>query len=303
VIRTENLTKQFGSTIAVKDVSFEVEENKVTGFLGPNGSGKSTTMRLMLGLDKGRGVTYFDDKLLSDYPNPTDVVGILLDMKAFHPTRTARSHLRVLAAASGLSSNAVDEALDLVGIREVANKQPRTFSLGMSQRLGLAAAILAKPKYLLLDEPANGLDPEGMAWLRNFVKNYATEDRAVLVSSHLLDEISKMAENIVVIGRGKLIAATTMKSLIDDQISQTFIRVKQPKKLEAALNKSGVSFIEEGDGYIIHELPSRQIGELAHKHSLTIYELTPRTMSLENVFLNMTSGAQQFRAGSKEESQ
>lgn len=302
MISTENLTKRFGGTVAVSDVSFDVEENKVTGFLGPNGSGKSTTMRLMLGLDKGEGDTYFDNKLLSDYANPAEVVGILLDMKAFHPTRTARNHLKVLAAASGLSSKSVDEALDLVGIREVANKQPGTFSLGMSQRLGLAAAILAKPKYLLLDEPANGLDPEGMAWLRTFVKNYATENRAVLVSSHLLDEISKMAENILVIGKGKLIAATTMNSLLSDQVSQTFVKVKQPKKLEAALSKMNASYTKENDGYLIHELASRQIGELAHKQNITVYELTPKTMSLENVFLNMTSDAQQFRAGGTKES-
>lgn len=168
MIKARNLSKKYRKKVAVSDLSFEVETGKVTGFLGPNGAGKSTTMRLMLGLDNGSGSTTYDGKKLSDYPNPSQVVGILLEAKAFHPTRTARNHLKVLAAEGDIPYSRVDEVLDIVGLKDVAKDKPGKFSLGMSQRLGIAAAILGQPKYLILDEPANGLDPEGIAWLRQF---------------------------------------------------------------------------------------------------------------------------------------
>ena len=213
MIKSENLHKIYRKKTAVDNISFEVLTGKVTGFLGPNGAGKSTTMRLMLGLDNGGGRTTFDGKSLHQYAQPSKVVGILLEAKAFHPTRTARNHLRVLAAAGGVPSRRVDEVLDMVGLREVAKKKPGKFSLGMSQRLGIAAAILGQPKYLILDEPANGLDPEGVAWLRRFLKDYAAQGNAVFVSSHLLSEMQVMADNVVVIGKGKLIADTSIKEL------------------------------------------------------------------------------------------
>ncbi|HEX5447881.1 MAG TPA: ATP-binding cassette domain-containing protein, partial [Candidatus Saccharimonadales bacterium] len=175
MIQAKNLTKKFRNKTAVNSLSFQVATGKVTGFLGPNGAGKSTTMRLMLGLDNGRGHTTYDDKLLHTYQNPSKVVGILLEAKAFHPTRTARRHLGVMAAAGGIPKTRIDEVLDIVGLRSEANSKPGKFSLGMSQRLGIAAAILGEPKYLILDEPANGLDPEGIAWLRKFLRDYASK--------------------------------------------------------------------------------------------------------------------------------
>ncbi len=214
MIKAQNLRKRYRKKVAVDDISFNVETGKVTGFLGPNGAGKSTTMRLMLGLDNGAGRTTFDGKRLHEYARPSQVVGILLEAKAFHPTRTARNHLRILAAASGVADARVDEVLDIVGLRDVAKKRPGKFSLGMSQRLGIAAALLGQPKYLILDEPANGLDPEGIAWLRQFLKEYADKGNAVFVSSHLLSEMSLMADNVIVIGKGKLIASTSIGDML-----------------------------------------------------------------------------------------
>src|ERR1700691_2824774 len=213
MINASHLSKRYRKTAAVDDLSFEVETGKVTGFLGPNGAGKSTTMRLMLGLDSGKGTTTYDNKMLHEYSEPSKMVGILLEAKAFHPTRTARNHLKVLATEGNIPMSRVDEVLDMVGLSTAAKKGPGKFSLGMSQRLGMAAALLASPKYLLLDEPANGLDPEGIVWLREFLKSYADDGNAVFVSSHLLDEMSHMADNVVVIGKGKLIASTSIKSL------------------------------------------------------------------------------------------
>src|SRR6267154_376632 len=228
MITVEHLSKHYKKKIAVDDLSFRVETGKVTGFLGPNGAGKSTTMRLMLGLDNGDGKTTFDGKRLHEYGQPSRVVGILLEAKAFHPTRTARQHLRILADAGGINLKRVDEVLDEVGLTDVAKKGPGKFSLGMSQRLGIAAAILGKPKYLILDEPANGLDPEGIAWLREFLKAYADRGNGVFVSSHLLSEMALMADNVVVIGKGKLIADTSMDALLSDNGNSSIV-VRSPK--------------------------------------------------------------------------
>ncbi|MGH7237318.1 MAG: ATP-binding cassette domain-containing protein, partial [Candidatus Saccharimonadales bacterium] len=189
MIKAKHLSKRYKKKLAVDDLSFDVEIGKVTGFLGPNGAGKSTTMRLMVGLDNGRGQTTFDGKKLQGHARPSQVVGILLEAKACHPTRTARNHLKVLATEGGVSFKRVDEVLDIVGLKEVAKQKPGKFSLGMAQRLGIAAALLGEPKYLILDEPANGLDPEGVAWLRNFLSEYADAGNAVFVSSHLLSEM------------------------------------------------------------------------------------------------------------------
>jgi ABC-2 type transport system ATP-binding protein len=233
VIKASHLNKKYRKKIAVDDLSFEVDDGKVTGFLGPNGAGKSTTMRLMLGLDNGKGNTTFDGKKLHEYSEPSKIVGILLEAKAFHPTRSARNHLKILAAAGNIPSKRVDEVLEIVGLSDVAKKGPGKFSLGMSQRLGIAAAILGKPKYLILDEPANGLDPEGIAWLRDFLKKYADDGNAVLVSSHLLSEMSLMADNIVVIGKGKLIIDTSMPELLSgSKASTVFVRSNKLTDLE-----------------------------------------------------------------------
>lgn len=298
MIKAEHLSKAYRKKVAVDDVSFEVETGKVTGFLGPNGAGKSTTMRLMLGLDNGRGTTTFDGKRLSDYPRPSTVVGSLLEAKAFHPTRTARNHLRVLAAAGGIADSRVEEVLTLVGLREVAGKRPGKFSLGMSQRLGIAAAIMGEPKYLLLDEPANGLDPEGIAWLREFLKAYADRGNAVFVSSHLLSEMALMADNIVVIGKGKLIASTSVEQLVSGSgHTSVYVRVakKDTTKLQTALRKQLLKFEASGDGLVVQVPKTDEVGSLAFQAGLAVMELSRQQASLEEAFLQLTGDAEEYK--------
>lgn len=280
----------------MNSLSFQVETGKVTGFLGPNGAGKSTTMRLMLGLDNGQGSTTFDGKKLHDYQNPSRVVGILLEAKAFHPTRTARSHLKVLAAEGGIAAQRVDEVLDIVGLKDVAKEKPGKFSLGMSQRLGIAAAILGEPKYLILDEPGNGLDPEGIAWLREFLRDYAKEGRGVFVSSHLLSEMSQLADNAVVIGRGKLIADTTMDKLIAGAGSAVFVRASNISAMEGALSKAGLTYEKSGKGLMVSAAKTDEIGRLAHESKITVLELSSHAASLEQAFLELTEGAAEYEA-------
>jgi ABC-2 type transport system ATP-binding protein len=294
VIKAKNLSKSYrtGSFSktkkkAVDSLSFEVETGKVTGFLGPNGAGKSTTMRLMLGLDNGKGGTTYDGKSLKSYSNPSKVVGILLEAKAFHPTRTAQKR--------------VDEVLDIVGLKDVAKSKPGKFSLGMSQRLGIAAAILGEPKYLILDEPANGLDPEGIAWLRNFIRDYSRDGRGVLVSSHLLSEMSQMVDNVVVIGKGKLIADTSIAKLVAGAGSSVFVRVSSSSKLVKALNDAKLKFEKSDKGLTISGVKTDYIGQLAHAAGLTVLELSQHSASLETAFLELTEGSEEFQSrGAKE---
>lgn len=301
MIKASHLSKRYRKKVAVDNISFEVETGKVTGFLGPNGAGKSTTMRLMLGLDNGPGTTTFDGKRLSEYDEPSRAIGILLEAKAFHPTRSARNHLKILADAGNIPLSRVDEVLDIVGLSDVAKKKPGKFSLGMSQRLGIAAAILGEPKYLLLDEPANGLDPEGIAWLREFLKNYADGGNAVFVSSHLLSEMSQMADNIVVIGKGKLIADTSMKSLISTSAhSGVFVRAKNIKKLQDALSAAKISYTKQGDGLKIDGHTSDKIGKLAFDAGVPVLELANNAASLEEAFLELTADSQEYRAHSED---
>lgn len=296
MIHATNLSKKYRKKVAVDGISFEVETGKVTGFLGPNGAGKSTTMRLMLGLDNGKGVTTFGGKQLHEYTKPSQVVGILLEAKAFHPTRSARNHLKVLAAAGDIDEKRVDEVLNIVGLSEVAKKKPGKFSLGMSQRLGIAAALLGKPKYLLLDEPANGLDPEGIAWLRQFIKDYADEGNAVFVSSHLLSEMSLMADNIVVIGKGKLIASTSMKELLSGSThSRVFVRTTDVAKLEQALKAAKLEVSHTDGGLSLAGASTDEIGKLAFSAGLPVLELSSRSASLEEAFLELTGDVQEYK--------
>ena len=295
MIQAENLGKRYRRKVAVEDLSFKVETGKVTGFLGPNGAGKSTTMRLMLDLDNGTGHTLFDGKALSKYGRPSQIVGILLEAKAFHPTRSARQHLRILADAGGIDLKRVEEVLDEVGLTEVAKKGPGKFSLGMSQRLGIAAALLGKPKYLMLDEPANGLDPEGIAWLREFLKAYADKGNGVFVSSHLLSEMALMADNVVVIGKGKLIADTSMGDLIKSNgHSGVFVRSPKLSQLERALAGQKAVIIKESGGLKVSGMTSDEIGRTAFESGIPIYELAPQTASLEEAFLELTAGSEEF---------
>jgi ABC-2 type transport system ATP-binding protein len=296
VIKATNLSKKYRKKIAVEDISLTVETGKVTGFLGPNGAGKSTTMRLMLGLDNGGGNTTFDDKRLHQYDRPAQVVGILLEAKAFHPTRSARNHLRILAAAGSVPDARVDEVLDIVGLKEVAKKKPGKFSLGMSQRLGIAAAILGKPKYLMLDEPANGLDPEGIAWLRQFIKDYADAGNAVFVSSHLLSEMSQMADNIIVIGKGKMIADTTISKIISGSShSSVFVRAHSLHKLEHLLNEKSWTYQAADGGLKVNGVKTDEIGELAFHAGIPVLELSKQAASLEEAFLELTADSQEYQ--------
>ncbi|MDB5181386.1 MAG: export transporter ATP-binding protein [Candidatus Saccharibacteria bacterium] len=300
MIEAKGLTKRYRKKTAVEDISFQVETGKVTGFLGPNGAGKSTTMRLMLGLDTGKGSTTYDGKPLHAYTQPSKVVGILLEAKAFHPTRSARNHLKILASAGGIGDARVDEVLDIVGLRDVAKKGPGKFSLGMSQRLGIAAAILGEPKYLLLDEPANGLDPEGIAWLRQFLKDYADKGNAVFVSSHLLSEMAHMADNVVVIGKGKLIASTSVSSLLaGNGHSSIFVRATSLPVLEKALDKRLMAYQRVDGGLKVEGVKTDDVGKLAYEAGVTILELSRHEVSLEEAFLDLTADAQEYKTQEK----
>ncbi len=298
MIECSHLSKRYKKHVAVDDISFTVETGKVTGFLGPNGAGKSTAMRLMLGLDSGSGKTLFDGKLLREHAQPAGVAGILLEAKAYHPTRTARNHLRVLASAGNIPDQRVDEVLEIVGLSDVARKKPGKFSLGMSQRLGIAAALLGSPKYLLLDEPANGLDPEGIHWLRQFLKDYADAGNAVFVSSHLLSEMSQMADNLVVIGKGKLITSGTVSEIVNAASGKgVFVRSSKIPQLTKELKRS-FDVVEKDEGLIVSNATSDEVGMVAFKHGLPILELSNKVVSLEEAFLEITADSQEYRGSS-----
>ena len=294
-VQCEQLTKDFGKYRAVNALSFTLDAGEVTGFLGPNGSGKSTTMRLMLGLDSGGGRTLYDGKPLWAYDHPARVVGAHLDAKFFHPNRTARDHLRMLAAASGVSRARVDEVIEVVGLQTVATKRPRGFSLGMGQRLGLAGALLSKPDVLMLDEPANGLDPQSIAWLRDFVKNYAATGKVVFVSSHLLSEMELLAAHLVVIGKGTLIADEPLSRFVERSTrNDIFVRTPNPQGLIQALQSSGMSAIPSGTGLAVAAGSTDQVGAVAFAHGIEIHELLARRASLEEAFLELTSSTQEY---------
>ncbi len=299
MIEARGLTKKFGNHKAVDNLSFTVQPGVVTGFLGPNGAGKSTTMRLMLDLDRGSGTTTFDGKKFRDLVRPMSVVGVLLEAKAFHPTRTARNHLRMLAAPNRISDKRVDEVLELVGLTSVANKKPKSFSLGMGQRLGLAAALLGEPDIILLDEPANGLDPQGITWLRDLLKAYAQQGKTVFASSHLLNEMALLADHLVVIGKGQLLADLPMAEFVS-QSSHTSVIVRTPQyqRLSELLVSRGVQVVEEPYGRLsLTGIEQDQVGDLAFAEGMVVHELTTRTATLEEAFLEATAGAQEFQGG------
>jgi ABC-2 type transport system ATP-binding protein len=298
MIEARGLTKRYGSTTAVNDLSFRVESGRVTGFLGPNGAGKSTTMRMVLGLDRAdTGQVRIDAKRLVDFPRPMRSVGALLDAGYLHPTRKARDHLWALAASNGLPRRRVDHVLGMVGLTDVAGKRVGAFSLGMKQRLGLAASMLGDPQTLVYDEPANGLDPEGILWMRNFLKGLADEGRTVFVSSHLLSEMALIADDLVVIGKGELIFEGAVNTFVDTT-ARKWVTVRSPQlqELGDALHRAGHQVVAAGPGAIDVVGPTAaEIGELASSLGATLHELSPRTASLEDVFLQVTAGAQQYR--------
>ncbi|GAB17629.1 putative ABC transporter ATP-binding protein [Gordonia effusa NBRC 100432] len=302
MISVENLTKVYGNTVAVDHVSFDVRPGVVTGFLGPNGAGKTTTMRMMLGLDRPTdGRVTFDGQPYTKFTTPLRHVGALLDAKWVHPNRSARSHLRWLAASNGIDRGRVDQVLDMVGLSDVAGKRAGGFSLGMSQRLGLAAALIGDPAVLLFDEPVNGLDPEGIVWIRNFMKQLAAQGRTVLVSSHLLTEMSLTADHVVVIGRGRIIANCTIGEFTSSARQTVRVRSPQLQQLGDTLVRGGIAVRPDNtaDGtpaIVIDGASTEQVGELAAQHAITLHELSAVTASLEDVFMAMTADAVQYRA-------
>ncbi|AYG80397.1 putative ABC transporter ATP-binding protein YxlF [Streptomyces hundungensis] len=304
MIEAVGLTKRYGAKTAVHNLSFQVRPGMVTGFLGPNGSGKSTTMRMILGLDQPTaGHVTIGGHPFRELPNAPRQVGALLDAKAVHGGRSARNHLLSLAQLSGIPARRVDEVLGVVGLQEVAKQRSKGFSLGMGQRLGIAAALLGDPQVLLFDEPVNGLDPEGILWVRNLMKQLAAEGRTVFVSSHLMSEMALTADHLIVIGRGQLLADMRIADFISHN-SADFARVRTPgtdpaqrEKLTAVLTEAGGQVMSEPDGALrVLGLPLPRISDVAHEADVRLWELSPHQASLEEAYMRMTQGAVDYRS-------
>jgi ABC-2 type transport system ATP-binding protein len=298
-IEARHLTKRYGSTLAVDDLSFDVNPGIVTGFIGPNGSGKTTTMRLMLGLaGPTSGEVTVGGKLYRDLPAPLREVGALLDAKAVHPSRTAYHHLLALAQSNAIPAVRVDEVLGLVGMEGVAGKRVGSFSLGMGQRLGIAGALLGDPPVLMFDEPLNGLDPEGIVWIRQLMQHLAGEGRTVFVSSHLMNEMAVTADHLIVIGQGKLLRDEGMSQFIESS-SQHWVLVRSPQlvELSSRLTAAGAIVKSGTEGSIeVAGIDSSGIGDLASAHGLTLHELATQRASLEDAFMDLTHDSVEYRA-------
>ncbi len=298
MIEVDQLTKRYGATLAVDDLSFTIAPGTVTGFLGPNGAGKSTTMRMIAGLDQpSSGSVLVNGKRYADAAAPMAELGTLLEAKAVHPGRSARNHLLALAVTNGVGEGRVDEVIDLVGLREVARKRVGSFSLGMGQRLGVAQALLGDPRTVILDEPVNGLDPEGVRWIRTLLKGLAAEGRTVLISSHLMSEMAVTADHLIVVGRGRLIADTTVEALLA-QASGGVVTVRTPDAdpLHRLLVEAGVTVSSPVPGHLdIRGLTAEQIGDLAWEHRLRVHQLTTQQATLEEAFMQMTQDAVEYR--------
>jgi ABC-2 type transport system ATP-binding protein len=300
VIEVRGLSKRFGNVVAVDDLSFDVRPGTVTGFLGPNGSGKSTTMRMIMGLDlPASGSVTVLGRRYHDLPWPLREVGGLLEARAIHPGRSARAHLLTLARSNAIDRPRVDEMLDLVGLSAVSGKRVGTFSLGMGQRLGIAAALLGDPGVLLFDEPVNGLDPEGIRWVRTLCKKLAGEGRTVFVSSHLMAEMALTADHLVVIGKGRLIAETTVADFVARSSHKSVkVRTPAPHQLSEALTNAGGTVIADPDGSLtVTGMSASEVGDQAASIGVAVHELTP-VASLEDAFMELTDEAVEFRGGS-----
>jgi ABC-2 type transport system ATP-binding protein len=302
MITVENVTKRYGDKVAVDDLTFAVKPGIVTGFLGPNGAGKSTTMRLILGLDAPTsGTVTLDGRKYADLPAPLHEVGALLEARAIHTGRSAYNHLLALAQTHGIGRARVDEVIDLVGIQTVARKRVGGFSLGMGQRLGVAAALLGDPRVLILDEPANGLDPEGILWIRTLLKRLAKEGRTVFLSSHLMSEMAQTAEHLVVIGRGRLIADTSVDDFVHRASTGAAVRVvsEQATALRDALARHDAR-VDSVERRVleVHGLTGEQIGEIALAEQVVLAELTPLQASLEQAFMQLTGETVEYHATS-----
>ncbi|PFG38801.1 ABC-2 type transport system ATP-binding protein [Georgenia soli] len=299
MIEAHDLTKRYGSKTAVDHLSFTIQPGTVTGFLGPNGAGKSTTMRMIVGLDRPTsGTVTVNGRPYAQHRSPLKEVGVLLDAKAVHPGRSARSHLRTMAATHGISSRRVDEVIEMTGLSAVAGKRVGGFSLGMGQRLGIASAMLGDPRTLILDEPVNGLDPEGVKWVRTLVRYLASEGRTVFLSSHLMSEMAQTADQLLVIGRGKIITAGPVQDVIDS-VTGTAVRVRSPQATDLAerLRASGASVTSSEAGVLeLHGVSAEQVGETAAANGIVLHELTPQRASLEEAYMNLTQDAVEYRS-------
>jgi ABC-2 type transport system ATP-binding protein len=297
VIEVKGVTKRYKDTVAVDDLSFEVRPGQVTGFLGPNGSGKSTTMRMIMGLDApDAGAARINGRTYGNLPIPLREVGALLEAKAIHPGRSAYNHLWYLARSNDIPRSRIDSVLEMVGLTDVATKRAGKFSLGMGQRLGIAAALLGDPEVLLFDEPINGLDPEGILWVRNLLKRLASEGRTVFVSSHLMSEMALTADHLVVIGRGHLISTGTVPDFITQSTSQ-FVRVRSPRSSELSrlLMGENVQVTSEDDGALsVSGMSAVNIGELAGASGIYLHELSPQMASLEDAFMELTRDSVEY---------
>ncbi|MFE5503055.1 ABC transporter ATP-binding protein [Amycolatopsis japonica] len=299
MIEAAGLTKRYGKTLAVNDLSFSVAAGEVTGFLGPNGAGKSTTMRMILGLDNPTsGQVRIGGKLYRDLKDPLRTVGALLDAKWVHPNRSARAHLRWMAKSNKIAESRVDEVLEIVGLTSVAGKRAGGFSLGMSQRLGIAAALLGDPEVLLFDEPVNGLDPEGILWIRKFMHRLADEGRTVFVSSHLLSEMALTASHLVVIGKGRLISQSSTEDFVARAAENT-VKVRSPQlpALRVALTQASAQVTDADRALVVSGLDSDKIGEIAAANQIVLHELSPQTGSLEQAFMQITGDSVEYHTG------
>jgi ABC-2 type transport system ATP-binding protein len=299
MIEARGLTKRFGDKLAVDQLSFTIEPGRITGFLGPNGAGKTTTMRLILGLDHPTGGSVsVNGREFSRSASPMREVGALLDAKAMHGGRSAYNHLLCLAQTNSLPRRRVGEVLDLVGLTEVAGKRSKGFSLGMGQRLGIAAALLGDPAILMFDEPVNGLDPEGILWIRSLMKQLAGEGRTVFVSSHLMSEMENTADHLIVIGRGRLIADCSVAEFIErNSVQAVRVRTPQPDELVAAIRRVGGRVAAAGEAIVIHGLAADKVGDLAYENGIRLHELAVAQASLEEAYMEQTAASVEFRAG------
>ncbi|GAA4537919.1 ABC transporter ATP-binding protein [Amycolatopsis samaneae] len=305
MIEATSLTKRYGATLAVNNLSFSVAAGKVTGFLGPNGAGKSTTMRMILGLDNPTsGQALIGGKRYHDLKEPLRTVGALLDAKWVHPNRSARAHLSWMAKSNRIPASRVDEVLDIVGLTSVAGKRAGGFSLGMSQRLGIGAALLGDPEVLLFDEPVNGLDPEGILWIRKFMHRLADEGRTVFVSSHLLSEMALTASQLVVIGKGQLISQSSTEDFVS-RAAENSVKVRSPQlaELREVLVKASASVTDDDNGIRVSGMDSDKIGEIAAANRLVLHELSPQTGSLEQAFMQITGDSVEYHTGLDAEAQ
>jgi ABC-2 type transport system ATP-binding protein len=299
VIEVDHLVKRFGAVTAVDGLTFTVRPGHVTGFLGPNGAGKTTTMRVILGLDAPTsGSARVNDQDYRDLIRPLHQVGALLDASALHPGRTAEAHLASVARSNGIGRRRVAEMLRLTGLEAVASRRVKGFSLGMKQRLGIAVALLGDPRILMFDEPVNGLDTEGIAWIRDFLKDLAAEGRTVLVSSHLMSEMAQTADRLIVIGRGRLIADTTTAELVESSTRRdVLVRSPQAAELADLIKAQGATVTRGDDGALaVTGLDASAIGDLAAGHGLAVHALIPRAASLEDAYLDLTGESADFRA-------